>query len=184
MTLALCAGPALHAQNAATEERLNRLSGQIDGLIEGQQVLKKQIDELAKELDAVREQATRPTGNYASQDDLKRLADALKEVDQKRMEDNETIRKDLLNLGKKVSLPPPHATRISSSTPPTSGPDKTPSRGYEYVVQKGDTLSVIIQAYREKGVKVTLDGILKANPGLKPERMQVGQKIFIPDPKA
>jgi len=49
-------------------------------------------------------------------------------------------------------------------------------------VARGDTLSTIVEAYREQNIKVTLDSILKANPGLKPERLQVGQKIIIPAP--
>ena len=38
-------------------------------------------------------------------------------------------------------------------------------------VEKGQTLSLIVQAYREKGIKVTMDQVLKANPGLKPEKI-------------
>ena len=53
----------------------------------------------------------------------------------------------------------------------------------EYVVQSGDTLDAIAQAYREKNIKVTVAQILNANPGLKPERMKVGQTIFIPAPQ-
>lgn len=51
-------------------------------------------------------------------------------------------------------------------------------------MKKGDTLSTIVQAYRDNNIKVTMDQILKANPGLKPERMRVGQKIFIPAPQS
>ena len=39
-----------------------------------------------------------------------------------------------------------------------------------------------MQAYREKNIKVTVKQIENANPGLKPERLKVGQKIFIPAP--
>src|ERR1035437_7692880 len=51
--------------------------------------------------------------------------------------------------------------------------------GYEYKVARGDTLSKIAKAYRDQGIKVTADQILKANPGLDP-KIKVGQKIFIP----
>ena len=59
----------------------------------------------------------------------------------------------------------------------------TPQSGYDYTVQKGDTLLAIAKAYREQGVKVSTDEILKANPGLDPKTMKVGQKIFIPAPQ-
>ena len=52
--------------------------------------------------------------------------------------------------------------------------------GHEHVVQAGETLSSIVHAYAARGVSVTLDDVLKANPGLRPERLRVGQKIFIP----
>ena len=38
----------------------------------------------------------------------------------------------------------------------------------------------LVDAYRAEGVKVTVDDVLKANPGLVPERMPVGTKVFIP----
>jgi len=54
-------------------------------------------------------------------------------------------------------------------------------KGYEHTVESGQSLSLIIQAYREKGVKVTQKQVLDANPGLNLNRLQPGQKIFIPD---
>jgi LysM repeat protein len=58
----------------------------------------------------------------------------------------------------------------------------SPEKGFEHEVKSGQTLSAIIQAYRDQGVKVTLKQVLDANPTLKPERMKAGQKIFIPAP--
>ena len=56
----------------------------------------------------------------------------------------------------------------------------TPEKGIEYTVQQGDTLSAIAQACKDKKIKVTVDQIVKANPGLKPDKMRPGQKLFIP----
>src|SRR3974390_1165387 len=114
--MALWAAPALHAQDAATEERLNKLAGQIEDLKAGQDSLHKQVEALLKEMDNLRDQAGKPSGNYAAQEDLKHVADAVKEVDQKRIEDAEKIRIELLNLRKgllaSASAPP------RKSTPP------------------------------------------------------------------
>lgn len=49
--------------------------------------------------------------------------------------------------------------------------------GYEHVVEAGETVSAIAQAY-----KVTTKSILEANKIKDPTKIRVGQKLFIPDP--
>jgi beta-lactamase regulating signal transducer with metallopeptidase domain/LysM repeat protein len=73
------------------------------------------------------------------------------------------------------------AANLSDTPTVTTSPHPS-DKGFEYVIQKGDTLSIIAQAYKEKNIKVSNDDILKANPGLKAEKLKVGQKIFIPAP--
>jgi len=186
VTLALCGAPGLRAQDAATEERLNKLSGRIEDISAAQEVLKKQITSLAKDVESLREQVSKPTGNYASTEQLNRLADAVKEVDRKRMDDAEKTHAELLKLrdllkGSLTSTKKPISTKPSKDTtvaptPPTS------DKGFEYVIKSGDTLDAIVLAYKEKNIKITVNQIVNANPGLKPERLKVGQKIFIPAP--
>lgn len=56
-----------------------------------------------------------------------------------------------------------------------------PDKAIEHTIASGDTLSSIVSAYnKEKGLKLTTDLILKANPGLDPLRLKVGQKIMVP----
>jgi len=182
---ALCAAPATRAEDAATEERLNKLSGQIEDLIAGQKTLRDQVAELSRQLQTLREEQGKPNSSYANHDELSRLADAIKEVDRKRVEDNEKIHADLLKLGNTLSAPLPPSRKKHESAPPDSAvPDKTatPDKGFEHVIQQGETLSLIVQGCREKNIKVTVDQILKANPGLKPDKLRPGQKIFIPAP--
>jgi LysM repeat protein len=173
LTLALAA-PGLRAQDAATEERLNKLNGLVQDLVEDKANLRKQLDALAKEVQTLREQSSNAAG-AASAEDLRRLAEKLQEIDRKREADKELILKEIERLGKSV------ASRPRTPTPPTGGGGGS-ERGYEYVVQSGDTLSAIVSAYREQGVKVTVEDILKANPGLKATSLVVGKKIFIPAP--
>ena len=183
--LSLGAVPTVRAQDAATEERLNKLSGQIEDLIAGQKQEKERLASFARELESLREQSSKPTASYAAQEDLKRLADAVKEVDRKRLEDYDKIRAELLKLGKTLSAPIP-TSKKSAATPAMETPDSPkagpPSKGFEYVIEKNDNLSAIVKAYAEKNIKVTTDQILKANPGLDPNRLRVGKKIFIPAP--
>lgn len=185
MAWTLCAAPAARAEDAATEERLNKLSGQIEDIIAGQKTLRDQMSELSRELQTLRDEQGKPNSSYANHDELSRLADAIKEVDRKRVEDNEKIHADLLKLGNTLAAPLPSSKKRHDSAPPdTVVPDKTttPDKGFEHVIQPGDTLSVIVQGCREKNIKVTIDQILKANPGLKPDKLRPGQKIFIPAP--
>jgi len=185
--LALFSSSALRAQDAATEERLNQLGGRIDNLEAAQEVLKKQIADLAKDVASLREQLAKPGANYARPEDLNRLADAVKEVDRKRMDDAEKIHTELLKLRKALD-PALAPTKKSSGAKPPKDTAVTPTpatqdKGFEYVIKSGDTLDAIVQAYKEKNIKMTVAQILNANPGLKPERLRPGQKIFIPAPQ-
>jgi septal ring factor EnvC (AmiA/AmiB activator) len=178
--LALPGGPALHAQDAAVEERLKKLNGLVEDLLEDKAAQRKRLDALARELDSLREQQNRPNASYATTDDLKRLAERIQEIDRKREADKELILARIAELGKAFSA----STAANRRPPPpekSSAPAR-PEKGYEHVVRSGETLSVIIQAFREEGIKVTLDQVVKANPGLNPDRLQIGQKIFIPAP--
>jgi len=191
ISLPLCASPAARSQDAATEERLNKISGQLEDLIVSQKQERERGSALAKEISNLREQASKPTGNYASQEDLKRLFDAIKEVDRKRVEDNEKLKdlvsKEMLNLKKTLSAAVTTPKKAPSTTPQEGAVTDKPgpsSKGFKYVIEKNDTLGAIVKAYAEKNIKVTTDQILKANPGLNPNKLRLGQEIWIPAPVA
>jgi len=185
-TLALCAPPAVRAQDAATQERLDKLAGRIDDLTAAQEAVRKQLSELSRELESVREQSGKPNISYASREDLNRLAEAIKAVDRKRMDDAETVRTELLKLRKALEVPLT-STKTRAVAPPKekAAADKPPGdeKFFPYTIQSGDTLEAIVLAYKEKNIKVTVAQILAANPGLKADHLRVGQKIFIPAPK-
>jgi len=186
IALTLAAPLLVRAQDPATEEKINKLSGQIEDLIASQKALQKQLSDLSREIENVREAANKPNASYASQEDLRKLADSVKEIDKKRQDDYEKIRTELQKLGKTLTATPPPPRKPIVPTPAdtaTSGGDKPKDeKGYEYVIQSGDTLSIIAQAYKEKSIKVSVAQILKANPGLDATKLRVGQKIFIPAP--
>lgn len=192
---ALCTLTAVQAQDAAVEERLNKLSGYIEELQSAKVGMDKRITSLVKEIESVRE-AGRSNGNLATQDDIRRLTDAIKEVDRKRLEDYEKIHQELEKLAKALSAPVPVATGGSGAkkskertvAPKEAEGGKSGTRGsekgFEHTIASGDTLSTIAQAYREQlKIKVTVDDILQANPGLKPNSLYVGKKIWIPSPE-
>ena len=71
----------------------------------------------------------------------------------------------------------------SSPAPaPSSDPPAAPTEesGYYHIVEKGQTLSAIAQAFREQGIQVTVDQIRRANNIRNDKLIQVGQKLFIP----
>lgn len=102
-------------------------------------------------------------------------------------------------------LAPPPETATSGPTNPAesagadessdaAAPDKTgaekpdapshPRKGYMYVVKAHETLSLIVEAYRDQGVKVTVAEVRKANGLGSSSKLKVGQKLFIPKPGA
>lgn len=182
LTALLAALPlALPAQDAATEERLNRLQNQIETLQQSNVDLQKKLSDVQQELQELRQQVAKPPGNFADAADVKNLADAIKEVDRKRMADHDLTVDELKKL--RAILTDASARRTSrppDDTPKTGSTSSGPERGYEYVIQSGDTLSSVVSAYRDKGVKITVEDVLKANPSVKPTSLRVGQKIFIP----
>ena len=191
----LVGGTISRAEDAAVEERLNKFSGLIEELLAATAKQDKRLSALEKEVESVREAAARSNPNYATHEDLRKqgekLAEKLQEIDRNRVADSEKLVKAFDKLSKATAeIPPPVRQKPRVTTPPPEDPPKrdsgssaaggAPEKGFEYVIAAGDTLSTIAQAYREKGVKVTTEQILKANPNLKANSLRVGQKVFIP----
>ena len=88
---------------------------------------------------------------------------------------------DLAQRMAKITPPPPPAAVSAPARAPARAaaarPAPPPSVGfhYEWVVEKGQTLSLIAQ-----GFDTTVQKILAANPGLKANNLRVGQKVIIP----
>lgn len=178
---ALATGVA-RAQDDATQQQLDKLSGQIQDLLDAQAQQGKRIDALEKQISDLGEKLKQPGGdsNFASASDLKDLAEKVQVIEKKRQEDNQKILDTLEKLGKTGGT-----TRRPTAT--ADNPTTTaniPSKGYYYEIQAKDTVSGIAKKYRAEGVKVTTDQIIAANPGLNPNSLIVGKKIFIPDANA
>ncbi len=172
------------AQDSATQQQIDKLSGQIQDVLAAQAAQEKRITALERQINNLSSQLNQPgTSGFASQDDLKKLAEQVQDIDKKRQEDNQRVLKELEHLEKALGAAQP-SHRVSSETSPEPLKGNTaasgPQTGYNYTIRSGDTISAIARAYRDQGVKVTTDEILKSNPGLDPKNMKVGQKIFIP----
>jgi cell division protein FtsL len=176
------------AQNTATQQQLDKLSGQIEDLTGTVETQRKHIEALEKEIGELNDKVNTPQVNdSASREDLKRLAGQVQEVDQKRQDDRELILKEIEKLGKAAAIapvPPPRKTTSTPKPPPDDTTAAVPQNGYEYQIKDGDNLGLIIKAYQAKGVKVTKRQIIAANPKMNPDVLIPGKKIFIPDANA
>jgi len=187
------------AQESATQQQIDKLAGQIQDMLDAQAQQTKRLDAIEREISELRDKVNAPTTipDSASRDDLKKLADQVQAIDRKRQDDRELILKQieaLANTGGGAapishSHSRPHtSTSESTSTTGNTGDQppapNVPQKGYEYEIKSGDTLALIIKAYRDQGVKVTLKKIKEANPNMNPDVLIPGKKIFIPDPNA
>jgi phage tail protein X len=176
---------AARGQDAATQEQIGKLSGQIQDMLEAQSAQAKRISALEKDISDLRDKLNQPAVNdSASADDLKKLAAQVQEIDKKRQADNEQILKAIEKLGKAGGAATHKPPAVSNDTPAPVPAVGGKQKGYDYEIHPGDTLLAIAKAYREQGVKVTTAQILAANPGLNPNALIAGKKIFIPDPNA
>ncbi|HZF02155.1 MAG TPA: LysM peptidoglycan-binding domain-containing protein [Methylomirabilota bacterium] len=175
------------AQDDAAQQQIDKLSGQIQDVLDAQAAQGKRIDALEKQIGDLQDKLNAPgAGGNASADDLKKLAGQVQEIDKKRQSDNEQILKELEKLDKALGVAAPsHKPSTSVAATGTNNPASVgPQKGYEYTIAPGDNLSAIAKAYRAQGVKVTVEQIQMANPGLNPKNLVVGKKVFIPDANA
>jgi TolA-binding protein len=189
----LCTTASLPAQDTAAilaaerqenEERFKTLNAKIDQLVEANEAYQKKINRLAGEVDKLKEEVER-SKNDTMKDTVKRLEEAIKEVDRQRIADNEKIVAEFAKIGKTLSPGP--ATSNAAKPPVGAGttpprPPAGPEKGYEYLVKSGDTGGTILQFYRDQGVKISLRQLMEANPGVNWNKLKIGQKIFVPMP--
>jgi LysM repeat protein len=188
----LCAAPALRAEDAASiaarqeaDENYKMVKARVDDLTEARDALTRRIQSLEKEISDLRAQIAKPSGNYASTDDLKHLADAIQKVDEKRVADNKEIIKEIGKLGStlttKSTTHVKDTPRVDDPVPPPIDPNQST---LTYTIKPNDTYSTIALAYRKEGIKVTAEDIEKANPNVKPTQLYVGKKILVPDTRS
>jgi TolA-binding protein len=180
---------ALIAAREEAEERYKRLNSAVEEMQTAQINLQKKIGTLAEEYNRLREDTAKAAAGNASQEDLRKLAKKMVELDEKREADKKLILDKLDALATAIkNAPPPPTVRPSGNgggterRPPAHPPANLPDKGYEYEVKSGDSVSKIVKAYRDAGIKVTSQMVQDANPGLNPNALKVGQKIFIPQP--
>ena len=179
------------AQESATQQQIDKLGGQIQDILDAQAQQSKRIEALEKEISDLRDKVNTPApqGDFAGREDLKKLAEQVQEIDQKRQDDRELILKQIADLAHTTAVtssPGSHHSCSSSKQSSDTSDTHTsvPATQYEYVVKPGDNLGIILKAYRDKGVKVTLSQFKAANPKVNPDVLIPGKTIYIPDAAA
>ena len=172
------------------EERYKRLAADLQAVQSDNEALHAKITAMEEEIQALRAAQARPADNSGIEDQLKRLAETIQEVDKKRQADKEAIseeiRKSIGELERSLgSVPKPVHTSGAKPSSPAEPPAS--DKGYLYTIQDGDRLDLIVKAYnadfKSKGMKtITLKQAKEANPSVDWNRLRVGQKIVIPRP--
>jgi LysM repeat protein len=168
-----------------SDERYRRLSARIEELVANQALQQQQIASLERSIRELSDQISRNNNSAATQESLRRLGDQIHKVDEARVADNKRVFEAIDDLHRVIK----NAASAPLPKPPPSKPSASSEgsgaiEGYEYVIQKNDTLSGIVQAYRQNNIKVSLQAIKDANPNVKWDALRVGQKIVIPKPKS
>jgi nucleoid-associated protein YgaU len=146
-------------------ETLRRVEGRVEGL-------EMQADNLRGEWeDSQSYQANSTEDRFeALRQVIESLDQRISELESARQRDREEILDKVAETVARVVKPASTAGRRGTSRAPASG------YGYEHTVASGETLSAIAKAYG-----VTSATIIEANSIENPDRLQVGQVLFIPE---
>lgn len=175
----------LIAERQELDEKYKTLSASVRTLQESQELMQKKFEAALAEITALKEKQAKQPANFATQDDLKhaveRLAERIVELDKSRIADNKRVLDNIAELGKTLKVAPPPVAPPSTPKKAANTPARD-EKGYEHTVASGDTLSGIVKAYRDEGIKVSQKAIEDANPNVDWNRLRVGAKIWIPAP--
>ncbi|HEU5396818.1 MAG TPA: hypothetical protein VFV81_06605, partial [Verrucomicrobiae bacterium] len=127
-------GGTARAQDAATQQQIDKLSGQLQDILDAQAAQGKRIDALEKQVADLSDKLNQPAvNNSASADDLKKLAAQVQEIDQKRQADNQKI----LDQLEKISRLGAGSSRRSTPAATESAPAPAaniPQTGHYYTI--------------------------------------------------
>lgn len=176
------------ADRQELEEWLKRWNATVENMMVAQSALQSRITALSEELDSVRADYETLKRNSVTRTDLKRvdedlkkLATAIEDLDRKRQEDRTLVIKEMEKLARLIAAAPPAMAPSPVPATPT-GPF------FEHVVESGETISAIVTAYNNElarqgySKRISIQMVLDANPKMDPKKIQIGDKLRIPDP--
>jgi LysM repeat protein len=188
----LCSGSSLGAQNRASnaaafvaqqqaQEQNRRLYTIVEDLQAANLVLQQKIDRLESQLQRALKKMADQQADTVTNEQLdalsQKMTKELQNLEDKRVADNQKILSELRKIASRPVAAPkdPIASVPKKATPPPyTGPV------YEVTVEPGYTISAIAESYREEGHNISVEDILRANPGLVPKKIRPGQIINVP----
>jgi LysM repeat protein len=151
-------------QVSILDERLSKLRADVDAIQASQQQIEQDLKQVQAQLAEVHQ-----SGPSASANDLEALEARVKALDAARETDKKVI---LDQLAKELASM--NGSHGGGGGGGAVNPSTAPANGNEYVVQKGDNLTLIA-----KNNGVTVADLRKAN-NLTSDSLKVGQKLVIP----
>ncbi len=177
------------------EEEFQRLKARASAHDESIEVFRQSLQRLESEIRDLRTEnralrkllEDRP--EPVTQDQLRKVTDQVREVDRKRLSDNQVVLEALSKLERLVTtVPPPPPPPVVPAEKPAEKPVEKPAEpiakeGWVHTVERGQSVGTILDAYRkEYGLKTSLDDLRKANPNIRNLNLvRPGQDIIIPD---
>jgi TolA-binding protein len=154
--------------------KVKKMSEIQDLLIQQQQLLLQQLEALRRDIDQLHCAST----NLATRSDLAECVGRLGQIEFGLRRAQETNYQAICALVEGMLAP------ASAPGPGASGTNRT-LKAEPYIVQSGDTLLKIIGRMNDVLAKgglpeLTADQIVRANPGLNPDRIRIGQMLLIP----
>lgn len=108
---------------------------------------------------------------------ISREVDSLRQsLDSRFASIEQKIEEDKRQMISQLSAQMEKLIRQAAPAPAPASSSSGSAYGYEHIVQPGETLSAIAKAYN-----VTTQAIISANKIKNPNRLSVGQKLFIPE---
>ncbi len=186
--LIISEGTAAEAQNRSgraaqfvaeqqAEERYRRLKTTVEDLQSSNIVLQRRLQNLESQLQQAIKRLTDQQADVATNEQLEALSERftkeLQKIENQRVADNKRLLEEIRKIANRP-VPKPVVKPSKPALEPYTGPV------YEVEVQTGYTISGIAQKYREQGHDVSVEDILRANPGLDPRKMRPGDIINVP----
>ncbi len=177
-------------REAAEAERLKilRAADLMDSVQAESERLQVEFNTLKEQFSVIKSQLeTQSNQNEKLRSDMVTLRAALEKAESQRVQEREVLLKEIGQLVaeklKSVEAPKREIekpVKPVAEKPVEKSKKESKEEGFYHVVEHGQTLSAISQAFRESGVNVSVDDIRKANGMSSKDMIKSGQKLFIP----
>lgn len=194
--------PRTFAQGLQVDvEEFKRMAGEVADLREANQAQQRRIRELTSQVESLRSSLREANdrhiaklADFVTREDLKKIVESIREVDDKRESDKKLILEQIKELGKTLTTPLPETNKQKNNRKNSEPRETTHEQPaviegefYEYKVQRNEVFSKIVSDWnatlKERGKKpVSYDDVKRANPKVNVNRIYEGQKLLLPLP--